>query len=456
MSAPPNSGAGVSPGAIDLDRLNHSQVLAIAVPIILANVTTPLIGLIDTAVLGQLGDPHYIGGVALGAMIFNFLYWGFGFLRMGTTGLTAQAEGSGDRKETGATLMRALLIAVGAGSLLILLQQPILAAFMQLIGGSEAVETSAADYFDIRIWASPAGLANFAFLGWFIGIGRARTALLLQLLLNGTNAVLDAWFVLGLGLDVKGVAYGSLISEVMAAAAGLWLALSLLKQRGTSFSLARVLDRAALRRTISVNRDIMIRTVCVLFAFTWFTAKSAEAGDVVLAANSVLMTLTYVAAYFLDGFAFSAETLAGQAIGAQRINRFRDAVRLSTAWAIAFSIAASLIFWFAGDSIINLLTVNEDVRATAREYLVWATLVPIAGVMAYQLDGIFIGATRTADMRNMMLISLTCYLALWAILTPLYGNHGLWASIIIFVGLRALTLGMRYPALVRTSFSAAR
>ena len=453
MGAPLGGSAGGSPGAIDLDRLNHGQVLAIAIPIILANVTTPLIGLIDTAVLGQLGDPHFIGGVALGAMIFNFLYWGFGFLRMGTTGLTAQAEGRGDTKETGATLMRALLIAGIAGVAIIALQQPILTVFMQLIGGSQAVETSAADYFDIRIWAAPAGLANFAFLGWFIGIGRARTALLLQLLLNGTNAILDAWFVLGLGLEVKGVAYGTLISETLAASAGLWIAINILKQRGTSFSLARVLDRIAMRRVISVNGDIMIRTICVLFAFTWFTAKSAEAGDVVLAANSVLMTLTHLAAYFLDGFAFSAETLAGQAIGAKRINRFRDAVRLSTLWAIGFSIAASLVFWFGGYWIIDLLTINEEVRATARIYLVWAALVPVTGVMAYQLDGIFIGATRTADMRNMMLISLIFYLALWAMLTPVYGNHGLWASIVIFVGLRALTLGIRYPALVQSSFS---
>lgn len=452
MGAVPASGPGPLPGTVDLDRLGHAQVLAIAVPIILANVTTPLIGLIDTAVLGQLGDPHYIGGVALGAMIFNLLYWGFGFLRMGTTGLTAQAEGSGNRKETAATLMRALLIAGIVGLALLLLQTPLLTVFMHLIGGSEAVETSASEYYAIRIWSAPAGLANFAFLGWFIGIGRARTALLLQLLLNGTNAILDAWFVLGLGLEVKGVAYGTFISEWLAASAGLFLAISILKQRGTTFSLARVLDREAIRRAVSVNRDIMIRTVCVLSAFTWFTAKSAEAGDVVLAANSVLMTVTHVAAYFLDGFAFSAETLAGQAIGAQRINRFRDAVKLSTIWALGFALLASTICWFAGYVIIDMLTVNEEVRATARAYLFWAALVPVTGVMAYQLDGIFIGATRTADMRNMMLISLAIYLLLWAALTPIFQNHGLWAAIVIFLGLRALTLGARYPSLVRTSF----
>lgn len=454
MTVPLGPGESHESSRVDLDRLGHGQVLAIAVPIILANVTTPLIGLIDTAVLGQLGDPYYIGGCALGAMIFNLLYWAFGFLRMGTTGLTAQAEGSGNRQETAATLMRALQIAAAAGALLIASQSLIAWSFLSLVGGSQAVETAAREYFDIRIWSAPAGLANFAFLGWFIGIGRARTALVLQLLLNGTNAVLDAWFVLGLGLEVKGVAYGTLISEVFAASAGLYLALSLIKRRRTSFDLARIFDKVAIRRTLGVNRDIMIRTLSVLFAFTWFTAKSAEAGDVVLAANSVLMNLTHAAAYFLDGFAFAAETLAGHAIGAQRINRFRDAVKLSTLWAIAFSLAASAIFWFGGHQIIDFLTVNEQVRATARVYLFWAAIVPLAGVMAYQLDGIFIGATRTADMRNMMLISLAIYLLLWAGLTPIFANHGLWASIVIFLGLRALTLGIRYPALVRTSFSA--
>ena len=430
MSAPAAAGGGS--GQTGPDRLSHGHVLAVAVPIILANVTTPIIGLVDTAVLGQLGDPHYIGGVALAAMLFNLLYWVFGFLRMGTTGLTAQAEGSGNMQETGATLMRALMIAGAAGLLLILTQSAIISLFLGFVGGSQAVESAAADYFDIRIWSAPAGLANFAFLGWFIGIGRARTALVLQLLLNGTNAFLDAWFVLGLGLEVKGVAYGTLISEILAASVGLWIAIGCLKRRGSTFDLDRIMDRVALRRTLGVNGDIMIRTISVLFAFTWFTAKSAEAGDIVLAANSILMNLTHTAAYFLDGFAFAAETLAGQAIGSRRINRFRDAVKLSTIWALAFSVGASAIFWFGGHMLIDLLTVNEEVRSTARIYLVWAAIVPLAGVMAYQLDGIFIGATRTADMRNMMIISLAIYLLLWAGLTPLFGNHGLWAAIVIW------------------------
>ena len=442
--------------ATNTDRLGHAQILAIAVPIILANVTTPLIGLVDTAVLGQLGSPHYIGGIAIGAMIFNLLYWAFGFLRMGTTGLTAQAEGSGETSEIGATLMRALLIAVASGLALIILQLPISAISFALLKGSPAVEASAAAYFDIRIWGAPAALANFAFLGWFIGMGRARTALVLQLLLNGTNAILDAWFVLGLGMEVEGVAYATLISQFVAAAAGIWIALRVVKDKGITFDLPRILHAQAIRRTIAVNGDIMIRTICVVFAFTWFTSKSAEAGDVVLAANAVLLTLTYTAAYFLDGFAFAAEALVGQAIGAKRIARFRDAVRLSTLWAIALSTVAGAVFWFGGGVIIDVLTVNEEVRATARVYLIWAAIVPVAGVIAYQLDGIFIGATQTADMRNMMLLSLAAFLIAWMALTPLYGNHGLWAALVLFMSLRGVTLGFRYPALVRAAFPVVR
>ncbi len=461
MSTPVATGTGGDSGQSHpnnqgADRLGNGQVLAIAVPIILSNVTTPLIGLVDTAVLGQLGDPHYIGGVAVGAVLFSLLYWAFAFLRMGTTGLTAQAEGSGDYSEVTATLMRALLIAVVAGTVLIVLQIPVSLIAFSVLNGSEAVETSAAEYFSIRIWGAPAALANFAFLGWFIGMGRASTAFVLQLLLNGLNAILDVWFVLGLGLAVKGVAYGTIISEVVAVSAGLWLALRLVRSRGVVFDTSRIMDRAAIRRMLGINRDIMIRTISVLFAFSWFTAKSAEEGDVALAANAILINITHTAAYFLDGFAFAAETLAGQAIGAQRYNRFKDAVRLSTIWAVVFSVLATLLFWFGGGLLVDFLTVNEEVRATARLYLGWAAIVPIAGVMAYQFDGIFIGATRTADMRNMMLLSLAVYFVMWALLTPVFGNHGLWAALVIFLSLRALTLGARYPALVRSSFPAAQ
>lgn len=433
--------------------LSHANVLAIALPIIIANISTPLIGIVDTAVLGQLGDAHYIGAAAIGAMIFNIVYMGFNFLRMGTTGITAQAEGSGDRDEVAATLVRALLIAGACGAALIGLQWPISLLAFHLIDGSAPVEAGAAAYFDIRIWSAPAALANFAMLGWFIGRGRAGTALLLQLLLNVTNAALDALFVLGFGWGVEGVAAGTLISEVFAALCGLWLARRMLRHAGAAVSRERTLDPVALKRILAVNSDIMIRTLCILSAFAWFTAKSAQTGDVALAANTILLNFSYLAAYFLDGFAFSAETLVGQAVGARRRQRFREAVRLSGLWAVALSLVITLAFVFFGHLYIDLLTVNPEVRAAARVYLLWAALLPITGVACYQLDGIFMGATRTADMRNMMLLSVTVYLASWFVLTSLYGNHGLWASLIVFLAARALTLAARYPALERDVFA---
>lgn len=432
--------------------LTHRNVLAIALPIIIANISTPLIGIVDTAVLGQLGDAHYIGAVAIGAMIFNMVYWAFGFLRMGTTGLTAQAEGSGDAQEVAATLWRALVIAAVCGLALVILQWPISVITFVILEGSEPVETGAHTYFQIRIWSAPAALANYAFLGWFIGQGRATTAMALQVLLNGTNAILDALFVLGFGWGVEGVAYGTLIAEVSAAACGLWIALGMIRRSGVAIGIERIVERTALTRVLSMNADIMIRTLCVLFAFSWFTAKSAQVNDVVLAANAILLHFSHLAAYFLDGFAFSTETLVGQAIGAGRQHRFRRAVKLSGLWAAILSVALTVGFFVFGGLYIDLLTVNPEIRAEARLFLIWAALVPVAGVACYQLDGIFIGATRTADMRNMMMLSLAVYLVSWTILTGLYGNHGLWAALMIFLIVRGITLGVRFPALQRAVF----
>lgn len=434
-------------------RLDHAHVLAIAFPIILANVTTPLIGLVDTAVLGQLGEPRYIGAVAIGAMIFNMIYWAFGFLRMGTTGLTAQAEGSGDPKEVMAALGRALLIAVSVGAAVIALQVPIRETAFWLVDGSLAVEEGAQTYFDIRIWATPAALANYALLGWFIGRGKAGTALLLQLILNGTNAALDALFVLVFDMAVAGVALGTMIAEIFAVLCGLGLAYRVIRRQGDGFALERILDRPALRRVFTVNADIMLRTLCLLFAFSWFTAKSAEGGDVLLAANAVLLQFQLFAAYFLDGFAFSAETLVGQAVGAKRRAQFETAVRLSSIWAVVLSASLGLGFWLLGGMAIDFLTVNPDVRETARAFLFWSAIAPVAGVAAFQLDGIFIGSTWTRDMRNAMAVSMIVYFAAWAVLTPLFGNHGLWASLIVFYVVRAVSLGWRYGPLLEGTFS---
>jgi MATE family multidrug resistance protein len=429
-------------------RVTHRVVLAIAVPIVISNLSTPLLGLADTAVMGRMGDPKYIGAVALGALVFTMVYWTFGFLRMGTTGLTAQAEGAGDGEEIRAALGRALLIAGGIGLALIVLQWPVAAAAFALLDGGEEVERLARHYFDIRIWSAPAALANYAIAGWFIGLGRAKTALVLQVFLNLVNLFFNIWLALGLGWGVAGIAAGTLIAEVSAALLGLALAAQALKLYPGIWTRARLLDAARLARTIAVNRDIMIRTVVLLLSFAWFTAKSAEAGTVILAVNSILLQFVTACAFFLDGFALAAETLTGKAAGARDLRAFDCAAGLSTLWAAGISALLTLLLFAGGGAAIDFLTLDAEVRETARLYLVWAALLPVLSVWCYQLDGIFIGATQSAEMRNAALASSLLFLALWWFFLP-YGNHGLWAALTGFNLMRALTLGYYYPPLRR-------
>jgi len=430
------------------EPVTHSAILSIAVPIMISNVSTPLLGVVDTGVVGQLPDPAYIGAVALGALVFNFVFWGFGFLRMGTTGLTAQALGAADAAEIRASLGRAVLIALAVGAGLVALQWPIRELAFALIEGSPNVETLARDYYDLRIWAAPATLANYALLGWFIGLGQARVALVLQLVLNLTNMALDAWFVLGLDMGVKGVALGTLIAELVAAVSGLVIAARHLRSLGGRWSYARLVEGSRMRRTIAVNGDIMIRSAALIVAFGWFMVQGARYGDVTLAANAVLMHFIAVAAFFLDGLAFAAEALVGRAVGAANRAGLSAAARMTTWWAAGVAVLASGFFAVAGPAIVDVLTVDEAVRATARVYLPWAAIAPLLGVWAFQLDGIFIGATHTAQMCNAMLLSLAIFLAAWWALTP-FGNHGLWAALYVHYAARAGTLLYYLPGLVR-------
>jgi len=423
-------------------------VLAIAAPIMLSNLSTPLLGMVDTAVVGQVPDPAYIGAVALGALVFNFVFWGFGFLRMGTTGLTAQALGAADGAELRASLGRAALIAIAVGAGLVMLQWPIRELAFAALEGSAKVESMARRYFDIRIWAAPATLLNYALLGWFIGLGRARVALVLQLVLNLTNMGLDVVLVLGLHLGVEGVALGTLFAEMVAAAAGLLIAARQLGRLGGRWDRARLLVRDRLRRTLAVNGDIMIRSFSLIVAFVWFMAQGAKQGDTILAANALLMHFIGIAAFFLDGLAFAAEALVGRAVGAADRAALLSAARISSGWALGFALAACGLFALVGSAAIDLLTVDDSVRAAARTYLPWATLAPLAGVWCFQLDGIFIGATRTAQMRNAMLLALAVFLVAWWALTP-FGNHGLWAALYVLYAARALTLLHALPALIR-------
>jgi MATE family multidrug resistance protein len=433
-------------------RLTYARVLAVSLPIILSNITTPLLGVTHTAVVGRLGAAHLIGAVALGATIFSLLFWAFGFLRMGTTGLCAQADGAGDQGLVATILARALLIAGAAGLSLILLQLPLQWLALGYFEASDAVEAQTRTYFIVRIWSAPFALANYVFLGWFIGLARTRIAFLLQFVLNGLNVVLSIALVSGLGWGVAGVAVATIIAEAAAAILGGVVAAYELEGRGASMSQASTLDIAGLRRMLSVNSDLMIRTLCLLFAFTFFTGQAAKAGDVILAANAVLQHFLNISSYLLDGFAFATEALTGRAIGASDRASFRQAIRLSSVWAVGIAAAVSAGYLAGGGAIIDFMARDGAVREAARIYLPWAVAAPLMGVACFQLDGIFIGATRTADMRNMMIVSLAAFLGAWAVLTPLYGNHGLWASIMVFFIARALTLAAFYPALERESF----
>ncbi|MBK1696364.1 MATE family efflux transporter [Rhodovibrio salinarum] len=434
---------------VHLDQPTRS-VWRLAVPIILSNLSTPLLGAVDTAVMGHLPDAAYLGAVAVGAMVFSFLYWGFGFLRMGTTGFAAQAFGAGQRDELRATLGRPLLLAGILGTLLIALQVPIGWVAFQLVESSPKVESFAGTYYAIRIWSAPFALTNYAVLGWLLGTQRARTALVLQIALNGTNVLLDLVFVLGLGWTIAGVAAASLIAEIFAAILGLTICGMLLRREGGRWSWERIADRTRLIALFRVNRDIFLRTLSVIFAFAYFTAKGAEMGETRLAANAILMQLQQFLSFGLDGFAHAAEILAGNAIGAKDRPAFRHACRSATFSALALAGSAALIFALGGPGIVRLFTDLAEVREAAATYLPWMVLSPLVSVWPFMLDGIFIGATRTTAMRNAMLMSLAVYFVACWTLIPLFDNHGLWAALMIFMATRALTLGWYFPALERS------
>lgn len=429
----------------------NRRVWALAGPIVISNVTVPLLGAVDTAVVGHLPDPRYIGGVAIGALIFSFVYWGFGFLRMGTTGLTAQAWGADNPAEVRAMLARGLLLAVGIGVALLILRAPIGILSFRLLHASIAVEEQATAYYAIRIWGAPAALANYVLLGWFLGLQDARWPLLLQLVMNGLNIALDIVFVMGLAWGVEGVAGATVIAEYVAVGLGLVLASRRLAAMGGGQAGARILDGARIRRMIVVNRDIFIRTLCLIFAFAWFTDRSAVLGDSTLAANAVLMNLVTIAAYGLDGFAHAAEALVGGTVGRRDPAALSAAVRAAMLWAGLVSLATAAVFALAGGTMIDIMTGLPEIRALARDFLPWVAVAPVVAVWCFLYDGIFLGATRTRELRDAMLMSMTGYLvAAWMFL-PVWGNHGLWAALLLFFVLRGLTLAAYYPRVARAT-----
>ncbi|MBW5801938.1 MATE family efflux transporter [Halomonas elongata] len=415
------------------------RVWSLAWPIILSNITVPLLGLVDTAVVGHLPDSRYLAAVTLGATLFGFLYWGFGFLRMGTTGLTSQAAGRGDDEGVRNLLGQSMLLALGIGLVLILAGGPLVEFGLWLLDGSAEATALASEYARIRLWSAPAVLANYAILGWFLGQQNSRVTLIILVLTNAVNILLDLFFVVGLGMTSDGVAWATVIADYSALTVGLWLVSRQLRRLGGHFRRERLLRLDAYAELFQVNANLFVRTLGLLFAMAFFTAQGAAQGDTILAANAVLLQFIMLTSYGLDGFAHAAEALTGHAVGRGRWREFAQAVRGAARFSLLTASAAALAFALGGHWLIALLTGLPDVRANAGEYLPWVVAMPLIAVWSYLLDGVFIGATAIREMRNSIFIGLAVYLPVWWLTQPL-GNHGLWLAFTVFTTTRSAVL----------------
>ncbi|MGB7431277.1 MAG: MATE family efflux transporter [Ahrensia sp.] len=433
--------------------ITNRTVLAIAVPMTLAFLTTPLLGIVDTAVVGQFGDAAMIGGLAVGAIIFDVVFTTFNFLRTGTTGFVAQAMGRNDATEQQAIFWRAIMLAVGIGVLFVLISPWLQRAGLLAMAAAPAVGETAMTYMSIRFLATPFALVNYVILGVLLGQGRAMATFVLQALINGINIVLSLTLGLWMGWGVVGVAWATVIGEtVVAIGAFLWIYHGF--DRNAAPGWARIIDRASFLRLIAVNRDIMIRSFALLAAFFLFTRFGGQFGTVTLAANAILMNFFLLSAYFLDGLSAAAEQLAGRTLGAQQRDAFRQAIKRTCTMGFALSGVAALVILVAGGAAIDVMTTAANVQAAARDYLFWAALTALTGVLAFQMDGIYIGATWSVDMRNMMLLSLAVFVALAWLLMPVLGNHGLWLALNGWLALRGLSLLVILPRRMQQSFAA--
>jgi MATE family multidrug resistance protein len=431
-------------------RVTTAQVFAIAGPAMVANLTTPLIGIVATIAIGRLCDATLLGGVAIASVIFDCLFWLFAFLRMSTLAFTAQALGAGDTQEMRALLVRGLAIAALVGCGLIVLQVPLGAVLLDAMGGSAGVTRAAKAYFAIRIWSAPLALANYVMLGWLIGQARAVLALAVQFAINIINMAATVLLVLGLDAGIAGAAVAAVVAEAVGLVLGILIARRL-AHHPLNVPRAALLDRARLVRMVTVNRDIMLRTAALITAFLFFTAQGARSGDVILAANAVLNNFLLISAFFLDGLANAVEQLCGHAYGGRDRGAFTGAVRVVLRWGFGFALAVSAIFALFGPWLIHAMTASPDVRQNAQAYLWFVVVSPLLAVFAFAYDGIFIGATWARDMRNLMLLSLLIFLGTWFALRA-FGNAGLWTAFLVFYAARGGLQALRYPANLRASF----
>ena len=426
------------------DPRRHRAVFALALPMVFSNVTTPLLGLVDTWVIGHLGQAWFLGGVSVGATLINLLFWLLGFLRMSTTGLTAQAQGAASAEGQLDTLARALGLAVGLGLALLLLVLPFLPAIIGLSGGSPEVQVYAGDYVSVRIWSAPAALCNLVIMGWLLGMQDARSPMLLLILSNLVNMVLDAWFVLGLGWQVRGVAAASLLADYCSLGVGLWLVSRRLRHLPAEVwqnAWSRWWRWPAVRRLLGLNRDIFIRSLCLQLCFAFMTLQGARLGDVAVAANAVLLNFLMLISYGLDGFAYAVEAMVGRAIGRRDRQGLREAIVLNLGWALLIAIAFALGFALGGRQLIAHITDIPAVIAEANRQLPWLIAMPLLAVWCFLLDGVFIGATRAREMRNSMLVAVFAgFFPIWWLCQG-WGVAALWAAMAALMTGRGLTLG---------------
>lgn len=427
----------------------NKRILNLAIPNIVSNLSVPLLGAVDTALVGHLEEVYYLGALAVGGMIFNFLFWGFGFLRMGTTGLTAQAYGARDRTEMILILARVQAVSLGLGILLLLLQQPIAHLSFLIINSSAEVETFALVYFDIRIYTAPAVLALYGINGWFLGMQNAKYPMLVTIFLNLLNIGLNVLFIYVFGMHVDGVAWGTLISTYTALILAILLLFKRYKRYLGHYVKERFIDIEEIRKFFGVNRDIFIRTLCLIFTFSFFTAKSAAQGDIILAANTILLQLWMIASYGIDGFAYSAESLVGRYIGGRDNEKLKKAVYYTMSWGLMLGIFGSAVYTVFHHEILGLFTHQEVVIETALSVVFWTVSAPAIASICYIWDGIFIGATATAPMRNSMLLA-TCFFFLPAYYlgTYLFDVHGLWLAMVLFMLVRGAILTLYAPGYI--------
>lgn len=423
----------------------NKRILLLAVPNIISNITVPLLSSVDTAVIGHLESPIYLGAIALGSMIFNFVYWGFGFLRMGTTGLTAQAFGSKNFTEVSSIMYRSVFIALAAGVILMILQFPISEFSFYLVDGSKDVEKLALSYFNIRIYAAPATLILYSLHGWFLGIQNAKYPLYIALTVNILNIILNLLFVLQFGMKVDGVALGTVLSQYCGVLLAVYLIVFRVKKYNNSFNLSIILAKEKVLKFFQVNIDIFFRTLLLIFTISFFTAKSAEINDEILAANFILMQLWLIIAYGVDGFAFAAESLVGKYFGANDNIHLRKTIKYSFSWGISLGILLSLIYFLFGQKILSIYTSQENVINAALVFLPWVIISPIINSISFIWDGIFLGATATRQMLYSMIIStLLFFLPIYYLTSESLGNHSIWFSLTAFMIVRGITLSLQY------------